>query len=50
MARGAFIHRAATIRIVLSNVRRNLHVPQLGDEIAYVVTLVSPECNAVRAG
>jgi hypothetical protein len=45
----ALIHGTAAIRVILRDVRGNLHMTQFGDEVVGVVTLVRSECDAVCA-
>ena len=49
MAGRALIDGAATVRVVLRDMRRDLHVAQFSDEVVGVITLVRSERDAVRA-
>jgi hypothetical protein len=49
MARCTLIEDTTSVRIILRHMRRYLHVAQLCDELACVVTLIGPERDTMRA-
>ena len=50
MVRCALIHGAATVRVVLCDVRCDFHVAQFGDELVGVIPLIRSQRDAVCAG